>query len=271
MRSIQVSTPVFARIWGLRLPGEQSEDAVLRRVLECDEESGLGSATPDPPAPPVSASEVGVLDRRHGVQFPEGFEVFRVYQGREYRARASRGSWVRADGVQCGSLNALSRSIGATTENAWVNWFFIDASGRRAAVTTLRQEREEPPAELPTGREAGHSTEPSEDSEMTWRSDVRRALEQLGGRAALQNIYTQVRAIRRLGGRSLPESLEATIRRTLEDHSSDSMNFRNGPDLFSMPEGKGAGIWALRRVSEANGNFTARAQAALASSPSRPA
>jgi hypothetical protein len=40
--------------------------------------------------------------------------------------------------------------------------------------------------------------------------------------------------------------MEATVRRTLEDNCSDSDNFR-GVDIFCMPEGKGAGIWALRK------------------------
>lgn len=33
MRSIEVSTEVFSAIWKNRLPGEESEDAILRRLL----------------------------------------------------------------------------------------------------------------------------------------------------------------------------------------------------------------------------------------------
>lgn len=36
------------------------------------------------------------------------------------------------------SLNELSKAIGAKTENAWVNWFYIDPNGDRAPISTLR-------------------------------------------------------------------------------------------------------------------------------------
>jgi hypothetical protein len=82
-------------------------------------------------------------------------------------------------------------------------------------------------------------------SNGTWRGDVQWALERLGGEAALEKIYREVASIRKQARRSLPRTIEATIRRTLEDHSSDSDNFR-GDNLFCMPYGKGAGVWALR-------------------------
>ena len=88
----------------------------------------------------------------------------------------------------------------------------------------------------------------ADTSPETWRDDVESALDQLdhGYGAPLSKIYDVVRGIRKSGGRSLPTSLDATIRRTLEDNSTDSDNFR-GEDIFYMPEGKGAGIWGLRR------------------------
>jgi hypothetical protein len=86
------------------------------------------------------------------------------------------------------------------------------------------------------------------DTDQTWRDDVRRALVELGGKSSLGEIYRVVARIRREAGRSVPQSIEATIRRTLEDHSSDSENYRPGrADLFWMPEGRGKGIWALRK------------------------
>ena len=80
----------------------------------------------------------------------------------------------------------------------------------------------------------------------TWRDDVRTALERLGGRARLYRIYQEVRAVRTAAGRAIPTSLDATTRHTLEVHSSDSENYRGGPDLFCILEGKGAGVWGLR-------------------------
>ena len=46
-------------------------------------------------------------------------------------------------------------------------------------------------------------------------------------------------------GRSLPPSLEEIVRTTLEDRCRDAY-FRTGLDIFYMPEGKGAGVWAIR-------------------------
>lgn len=76
-----------------------------------------------------------------------------------------------------------------------------------------------------------------------WVDDVRLALHQIGGVASLHQIYRKVEEIRHSAGRSVPKTLEATIRRTIEDHSSDSENFR-GADVF---EKVSRGEWALRR------------------------
>lgn len=78
---------------------------------------------------------------------------------------------------------------------------------------------------------------------IRWVDDVLEAIRRLGGSATLHSIYKEVEMIRRTGGRSVPKSLDATIRRTLEDHSSDSANYR-GTDLFANV---GRGEWAIRR------------------------
>ena len=77
---------------------------------------------------------------------------------------------------------------------------------------------------------------------VRWVDDVRLALRDLGGRASLQTIYGKVQKQRRSGNRSVPRTLEAVIRRTLEDHSSDSANFK-GEDIFAL---LGRGEWGLR-------------------------
>lgn len=83
-------------------------------------------------------------------------------------------------------------------------------------------------------------------SQPTWATDLAEVLEELGGKARLHDIYDAVREKRAAAGRSVPTSLKATVRRTLENHSSDSRNYMGGADIFAMPEGKGAGIWAVR-------------------------
>jgi len=95
--------------------------------------------------------------------------------------------------------------------------------------------------------EAAMRNDPA-SSPASWRDDIESVLDQLdhGSGASLQSIYTAAKELRTAAGRSVPESLEATVRRTLEDNCSDSDNFR-GQDVFYMPKGKGAGVWGLRR------------------------
>lgn len=251
MRSILVSTDVFACIWSLRRLGEDTEDAILARVLGCVSNNQITAST-------TSSPRAGLLDSRSGVFFPEGFEVFRTYLGVEYGARVTKGKWVLAnDGRAFQSLNELSRAIGAKTENAWLSWLYLNDRGVRHSVSELRdpsviatrsrrREKAEQDGSV-SGERLPRASGRSEtlSGEGTWRDDVRSALQRLGGRASLCQIYKEVEAVRSAAGRSTPRSLEATVRRTLEDHSSDSENYR-GQDLFCMPEGRGAGVWALR-------------------------
>ncbi|MBV1917557.1 MAG: hypothetical protein KUG65_05795 [Sphingomonadaceae bacterium] len=147
MRTIEISTEVFAELWALRGPGEESENEILERVLE------------------VNAHR-------------------KIQEGQEQEAMvAKKGYMYRGP-------------------RTW--------------------------------------------SQPTWATDLAESLEELGGTAKLQEIYDVVRRIRKAAGRSLPPSLKATVRRTLENHSSDSENYTGGADLFAMPDGKGAGVWSLR-------------------------
>lgn len=86
----------------------------------------------------------------------------------------------------------------------------------------------------------------NKEFEMTgkirWVDDIVSSLRDLGGEANLNDIYNHVRMKRKTAGRSVTKEYQATIRRTLEDHSSDSANHR-AADLFALV---GRGIWALR-------------------------
>src|SRR4051812_31898886 len=130
MRHVQISTEVFAAIWKAQQEGEASEDAILRRLLN------VSSTTKSRKA---GDGGVGYRDPRYGVEFPEGFEIFRTYLGKDCRAKAVAGSWLLMNtGDMYPSLNELSRGIGAKTENAWLNWFYLDERGKRAHVSALR-------------------------------------------------------------------------------------------------------------------------------------
>lgn len=227
MRSIDIATDVFAAIWSARQEGEDTEDAILRRVL-------LGSTSTQVPM----GDGIGVRDDRHKIDFPDGFRVTRVFKRIPYEAVARGGAWeLVPGGVRYSSLNQLSRGIGAGVENAWRAWQYQHESGALRPVSELR-EKNGPGAEQ--GRRAVREAGP------TWREDVEQALRSLGGKADLARIYNAVRALRASAGRSQPRNLEAVVRKELEMNSSDSEVFQGGRDLFSMPEGKGAGVWSVR-------------------------
>lgn len=78
----------------------------------------------------------------------------------------------------------------------------------------------------------------------TWKESIVVALRNLGGVAPLRDIYQETQ---RLRGGEINPVFTASIRKTIEDHSSDSENFRsNRDDLFFSAKGLGAGIWGLR-------------------------
>ena len=81
--------------------------------------------------------------------------------------------------------------------------------------------------------------------------DIIKALGDLGGKAHLSAIYKKVDRIRKLAGRSVPVNSVSAIRECLETHSSDSKRYKpSNSDLFKMAEGRGAGIWALRNLTQ---------------------
>jgi hypothetical protein len=71
------------------------------------------------------------------VKIPHGFEIYRTYKGKEYRAQAIQGFWFW-NGTGYPTLNELSSAIGISHENAWASWFY-DEKGRRYPVSNLRE------------------------------------------------------------------------------------------------------------------------------------
>lgn len=74
-----------------------------------------------------------------------------------------------------------------------------------------------------------------------WKDDLVAVLRELGGRGSLGEIYASIARIRQPRGQ-----WQATVRGTLERHSSDSENYRGGDDLFYSVGGIGSGEWGLR-------------------------
>lgn len=133
-RNIAISTDVFAAIWAQRQNGEESEDTILRRILQCKPAKANGAEAQSP------QGDIGFVDGRNNVQFPRGFEIFRTYKRKEYRAVAEGGHWRRTDTNQLyDSLNQLNTSIAAGNENVWNgNWKFKADDGSIKSIAALR-------------------------------------------------------------------------------------------------------------------------------------
>src|SRR5882762_11628932 len=87
MRTIQVSIDVFHAIWKSRKAAEQSEDSILRRLLNVRTEPAKSGAGRD------ITTSVGYHDPRFGVELPVGFEIHRNYKGTVHTAQAIQGFW----------------------------------------------------------------------------------------------------------------------------------------------------------------------------------
>jgi hypothetical protein len=81
----------------------------------------------------------------------------------------------------------------------------------------------------------------------TWWQIIEAALRRIGGQGTLSEIYNSLRHLSKEIGKNMPPSLEAVVRGTLEDNSSDSGRWKQVRDVFEMPRGKHSGFWALRR------------------------
>lgn len=73
-----------------------------------------------------------------------------------------------------------------------------------------------------------------------WIDEIVNAFESLGGKAKLPEIYEYIRDTT---VRDLPDTWDATVRYTIQIHSSDSDTYKGGRDLFRR---LGRGYWALR-------------------------
>ncbi|MGN6516720.1 MAG: hypothetical protein ACTHLR_12880 [Rhizomicrobium sp.] len=127
MRTLQISDATYAALWAKWEEGDEGEEGVIRKLL------GLKDKMPKP----ADAKKVGYRDGRSGVEFPQGFRIFRTFKGKERWAVAQDGVWVMDNNFHCTSLNKLSARIGAPTENAWHGWYYMDGSKKRL-ISDLR-------------------------------------------------------------------------------------------------------------------------------------
>ena len=119
MRTIQISDSTYAALWSKWRDSDDGEEGIVRRLL------GL---TAGEAMKPSSKNAVGHRDKRYGVEFPAGFEIFRVFKGQNRKAVARDGGWMADNNRYAASLNQLSKHIGAPTENAWTGWHYRDGN-----------------------------------------------------------------------------------------------------------------------------------------------
>jgi hypothetical protein len=142
-RTFPVSTDLYAAIWAARKPGEDSEEDILRRILNVPNGLQLPNTAPAPAPSETTVpngAPIGFRDPRFGIELPEDFQIFRVYKGIEYKAKAVAGQWLlMSTGDMYPSLNQLSFAVTQRPENAWNAWYYHDKRGKRCLVDTLRK------------------------------------------------------------------------------------------------------------------------------------
>lgn len=146
MRTI---TDVFAALWAKRRPGEDTEDAILRRVPEApshcanvgnpsQEADRLGSSSK---TTAIVSTRVGFAVPKYRFEVPEGFQIFRTFRGETYRATAIGGAWrLENNGTTHVALTRLSNEIGARVENGWANWLYTRNDGSTGPLSELRDQ-----------------------------------------------------------------------------------------------------------------------------------
>lgn len=82
--------------------------------------------------------------------------------------------------------------------------------------------------------------------QLSWVEEIAEALEELGGSGTLSQINAKIQERRQ----SLSATWEATVRRTIQENSSDTDTYLNRggerKDLFFSVDGLGSGVWGLR-------------------------
>ncbi|MDR3644145.1 MAG: hypothetical protein P4M02_03620 [Clostridia bacterium] len=143
MKTITISNSLYGALWSCAKEDDQSEEDILRRLLAADKARPnakfFGEMVQLPASVSTQDGGKGYYDRRFGVYFPPGFEVFRTYKGKDFRAYVSDGKWqLEGHMVPLDTLSALSAKIGAQTENAWMGWRYKAKDGSQPFISELR-------------------------------------------------------------------------------------------------------------------------------------
>jgi hypothetical protein len=82
-------------------------------------------------------------------------------------------------------------------------------------------------------------------------TEVFDALAKMGGRAPFWHITYLVRQNRRARGADIPETIDVTVRRALEERCSRSCVYRGAGDLFDMSDTGSDGFWSINHAEAA--------------------
>jgi hypothetical protein len=139
MRAINVSTEVFAAIWSARSDGEDSENAILERVLKVQKRPTENGTLKERVLGSVAERRNGIYLPEYDLHFQEGFEIFRVYKGKRFTATVNGGGWfLKNDSRRYPSLHKLSWAVVGGRENSWTNWRYPGPQGGEKLIDELR-------------------------------------------------------------------------------------------------------------------------------------
>ncbi len=122
-------------------------------------------------------------------------------------------------------------------------WPDGSASGHQAGVSSVVESRQKSGQEIfiKFGEHIVNS------KALRWVDYIVEAITNLGGVATLSQIYAEVDSIRK---EPFAETWHATVRRTLQENSSDTQIYNGREDPFYSVEGIGSGIWGLRDYTD---------------------
>ncbi len=135
------------------------------------------------------------------------------------------------------------RRGGENDEDQILTRILADFAAQAGQRMPNKPEARKTPAPMRPSPMRGASGQPASKK---WTDLLVWSLESLGGTARLEDIYRKSREGRIALGVPITPQHNASARECLESHCADSDKFRGKADLFYRPEGKGAGIWALR-------------------------
>lgn len=92
----------------------------------------------------------------------------------------------------------------------------------------------------------------------TWIDSIVEAFQALGGDSDYDSLYNTVRIIRENKGLSVTNKYKNTIRRAIQEYSSDSDSFKHRANIFVSVGGKGSGHWGLREEYKNINTFSSK-------------